>query len=399
MPLTARQAEHAKPKEKEYKLTDSQGLYLLVKPSGAKYWRYKYHFAGKEKKLAIGVYPDVSLAQARLRRDEARKLLAENKDPSQEKQNQKRIHRTEQTNTFKAISTEWLLSKKQQWSQDYWKNTESRLKNYVYPFIGSRPVTEISPMEVLTCLRKIETTDKLETLRKTRNACLQVFTYAIITGRAKSNPADYLSSALASPESENHLSLEVEALPEFLRELYDSTSNPLLQLATRLLIITGLRSVELRWGVWDEINLDKAIWEIPKERMKMKRPHIVPLSKQAVEILKAIKMLTQTKQSQFIFPGCHNAQKPRARRMFNYYLLTLGWLDRVTAHGFRHTMSTILNDHGFHSDWVEMQLAHVDKNSIRGTYNHAQYLDGRREMMQWYADYIDGLAGLSPESE
>ncbi|MGS0638776.1 tyrosine-type recombinase/integrase [Citrobacter sp. VF227] len=391
MPLTARQAEHAKPKEKEYKLTDSQGLYLLVKPSGAKYWRYKYHFAGKEKKLAVGVYPDVSLAQARLRRDEARKLLAENKDPSQEKQNQKRIHRTEQTNTFKTLSTEWLLSKKQQWGQDYWKNTESRLKNYVYPFIGNRPVTEISPMEVLTCLRKIESTDKLETLRKTRNACLQVFTYAIITGRAKSNPADYLSSALASPESENHLSLEVEALPEFLRELYDSTSNPILQLATRLLIITGLRSVELRWGVWDEINLDKAIWEIPKERMKMKRPHIVPLSKQAIEILKTIKILTQTKQSQFIFPGCHNPQKPRARRMFNYYLLKLGWLDRVTAHGFRHTMSTILNDHGFHSDWIEMQLAHVDKNSIRGTYNHAQYLDGRREMMQWYADYIDEL--------
>ncbi|PHI30090.1 tyrosine-type recombinase/integrase [Budvicia aquatica] len=391
MPLTAKQIEAAKPQEKEYKLTDAQGLYLLVKPSGAKYWRYKYRFAGKEKKLAIGVYPNISLAQARLQRDGARKLLSENTDPSQVKQNQKQAHRTIHINTFKAITDEWLIFKERQWSAEYKKSTENRFKMYVYPFIGKRPITDITPMNVLECLRKVEMTGKLETLRKTRHACLQVFAYAIITGRAKSNPADYLSNALASPESENHLSLTIDQLPKFLRDLRYLKVNPLMQLAVKLLLLTGLRSQEIRYGTWDEIDLDKAVWVIPSERMKMRRPHIVPLCKQTIELIEIIKIFTKKMESPYILPGHFDTQKPRARRAINYCLLQLGWLNKITAHGFRHTMSTILHEQGYNTAWIETQLAHVDKNSIRGTYNHAQYLDGRREMLQWYADYIDKL--------
>ncbi|MCD1126599.1 tyrosine-type recombinase/integrase [Jinshanibacter sp. LJY008] len=391
MPLTAKQTEAAKPKEKEYKLTDSQGLYLLVKPSGAKYWRYKYRFAGKEKKLAIGVYPNISLAQARLLRDEARKLLSENTDPSQIKQNKKLAHRITHVNTFKTIADEWILSKERKWGVEHKKNTENRFKIYVYPCIGKRPITDITPMDVLTCLRKIEVTGKLETLRKTRHACLQVFAYAIITGRAKFNPADYLTNALASPESENHLSLTIEQLPEFLQNLHQSKINPLMQLAVKLLLLTGLRSQEMRYGTWDEIDLNRATWTIPAERMKMRRPHLVPLCKQSIELLKIVKVLTNSIESPYIFPGYFDAQKPRARRAFNYCLLQLGWLNRTTAHGFRHTMSTILHEQGYNTAWIELQLAHVDKNIIRGTYNHAQYLEQRREMLQWYADYLDSL--------
>ncbi|WP_436882923.1 tyrosine-type recombinase/integrase [Enterobacter asburiae] len=390
MPLTARQIETARPRDKDYKLTDAQGLYLLVKKSGAKYWNLKYRFVGKEKKLSIGVYPTVTLAEARSRREDARRLLREGKDPSYEKQASKQAHRVNVGNTFKAIATEWFAHKARQWTERYLNDQIARMENKVYPFIGQRPITEIQPMEILNCLREVEKDGKLETLRKTRQICTQIFTHAIITGRAATNPAAHLSSALLPPEQAEGRCLSTEQLPAFLQDL--NKSPRLMALATQLLMLTALRTGEMRLGRWDEINFDKFIWEIPKERMKKRRPHLVPLSTQAVAILQQVKTLTASLNSPYIFPGVHNPANPRARRCINDFLMQIGWHDHTAAHGLRHTFSTLTHDAGFDSAWIELQLAHVDKNAIRGVYNHAQYLDGRREMMQWYADHVDNLS-------
>lgn len=389
MALTVRQIDTAKPAEKDYKLTDGLGLYLLVKKSGAKYWNLKYRYGGKEKKLSIGVYPTVTLAQARIKRDEARRMIAEGADPSHEKQAQKRAQRESTANTFKAIAVEWFAHKAQKWSSRYLEDQIARIENKVYPAIGHRPVSEIKPLEMLNCLREIEHEGKLETLRKIRQICVQVFAYAIVTGRATSNPADYLNTALLPPERGTNRSLTVEQLPAFMRDIQHSVH--FMAKATRLLMLTGLRTVEMRLGRWEEVDFNKAVWEIPKERMKKRRPHVVPLSRQALGLLVELKAEADRKHSPFILPGAHRADQPRDRHCIDDFLRQTGWHDHTTPHGFRHTFSTLTHDAGFNSAWIELQLAHVDKNSIRGIYNHALYLEDRRTMMQWYADTLDGM--------
>lgn len=396
MALTAKQIDAAKPTERDYKLSDASGLYLLVKKSGGKYWCLKYRFAGKEKKLSIGVYPDISLAQARFERDAARRLLIEGKDPSQEKQNKKQEEKVRNAGTFKAIAEEWFIHQSQKWSERHYRENKARIENHVYPAIGNRPVTDIKPMEMLSCLRSIEKSGTLQTLRKTRQTCVRIFAYAIVTGRATSNPADYLDTVLLSPLPSTNRSLAVEKMPLFINDMINNHKNPIMSLATRLLMLTALRSHELRFVRRDEIDTKNGLLEIPASRMKKRRPHVVPLSRQALVLLNTLSELTKDRNSTYLIPGSHNPQKARNRKCFNEYLQQIGWHEHMTAHGFRHIFSTVTNDHGFHTDWIELQLAHVDKNSIRGTYNHAQYLEGRREMMQWYADYLDSLAIRQP---
>ncbi|MDK9606317.1 tyrosine-type recombinase/integrase [Lelliottia wanjuensis] len=393
MALTARQIDTAKPADKDYKLADAQGLYLLVKTSGAKYWNLKFRFGGKEKKLSIGVYPSVTLAQARSERDRARRMIAEGTDPSHAKQAKKRALRESTASTFKAIATEWFAHKARTWTARYLADQQARMENKVYPAIGHRPVSEIKPLEVLHCLREVESEGKLETLRKTRQICVQIFAWAIVTGRATSNPADYLNTALLSPARQNNRSLTAEQLPGFVRDVMQSVY--FMAKGTRLLMLTGLRTGEMRLGRWDEVDFDKALWEIPKERMKKRRPHVVPLSRQALALLVELKALADATRSPFILPSALRADKPRGRRCINDFLIQTGWHEYTTAHGFRHTFSTLAHDNGFNTAWIELQLAHVDKNSIRGTYNHAQYLDDRRAMMQWYADMLDSPAPQS----
>ena len=389
MPLTVRQIEAAKPADKDYKLSDGQGLYLLVKKSGARYWNLKYRFAGKEKKLVIGVYPDISLAQARQKRDEARKLLAEGKDPSYEKQARKLAIRESMACTFRTIAEELLTHMARRWTTGYQADQRARLENHVFPALGNRPVTGIRPMEILNFMRTIEEQGKLEALRKTRQLCAQVFDYAIATGRATVNPASTLSGVLLPPEKQQRRTLSEEQIGAFMYQI--TASGNLMSLATRMLVLTAVRTGELRLATWDEINFTEALWVIPKERMKMRRPHVVPLSRQVLALLEEIKTRTESRNSAFIIPGAFRKDLPRNRKCINEFLEQSGWHALTTAHGFRHTFSTILHDHDFSSAWIELQLAHVDKNVMRGTYNHAQYLDGRREMMQWYADYIDSL--------
>lgn len=389
MKLNARQVDAAKPREKAYKLADGAGLYLEVVPSGSRYWRMKYRFNGKEKRMAFGVYPAVSLAQARALRDEAKKKLAEGIDPSFAKKEEKLVRDVQLNNTFQAVALEWHGTKVSRWSEGYASDIIEAFNKDIFPYIGQQPVNEIKPLVLLNALRRMESRGATEKAKKVRQRCSEVFRYAIVTGRAEYNPAADLTSAMSGHESKHYPFLTVEELPDFFKALSSYTGSPLVVLAARLLILTGVRTGELRGAFWSEFDLEKAVWEIPAERMKMKRPHLVPLSTQALEIVQQLKVMSG--QYPLVFPGRNDPRKTMSEASINQVFKRIGYTGKVTGHGFRHTMSTILHEEGFNTAWIETQLAHVDKNAIRGTYNHAQYLEGRREMMQWYADYIDNI--------
>ncbi|MBO0241477.1 phage integrase central domain-containing protein [Escherichia coli] len=389
MKLNARQVDAAKPREKAYKLSDGAGLYLEVVPSGSRYWRMKYRFNGKEKRMAFGVYPAVSLAQARALRDEAKKKLAEGIDPSFAKKEEKLVRDVQLNNTFQAVALEWHGTKVSRWSEGYASDIIEAFNKDIFPYIGQQPVNEIKPLVLLNVLRRMESRGATEKAKKVRQRCSEVFRYAIVTGRAEYNPAADLTSAMSGHESKHYPFLTVEELPDFFKALSGYTGSPLVVLAARLLILTGVRTGELRGAFWSEFDLEKAVWEIPAERMKMKRPHLVPLSTQALEIVQQLKVMSG--QYPLVFPGRNDPRKTMSEASINQVFKRIGYTGKVTGHGFRHTMSTILHEEGFNTAWIETQLAHVDKNAIRGTYNHALYLEGRREMMQWYADYIDNI--------
>ncbi|MBV0398648.1 tyrosine-type recombinase/integrase [Klebsiella pneumoniae] len=386
MKLNARQVDAAKPKEKAYKLADGAGLYLEVVPSGSRYWRMKYRFNGKEKRMAFGVYPAVSLAQARALRDEAKKKLAEGIDPSFAKKEEKLVRDVRLHNTFQALALEWHGTKVSRWSEGYASDIIEAFNKDIFPYIGQQPVNEIKPLVLLNVLRRMESRGATEKAKKVRQRCSEVFRYAIVTGRAEYNPAADLTSAMSGHESKHYPFLTVEELPDFFKALSGYTGSPLIVLAARLLILTGVRTGELRGAFWSEFDLEKAVWEIPAERMKMKRPHLVLLSTQALEIVQQLKVMSG--QYPLVFPGRNDPRKTMSEASINQVFKRIGYTGKVTGHGFRHTMSTILHEEGFNTAWIETQLAHVDKNAIRGTYNHAQYMEGRREMMQWYSDYL-----------
>ncbi|GAB53992.1 tyrosine-type recombinase/integrase [Atlantibacter hermannii] len=387
MKLNARQVDAAKPREKAYKLADGAGLYLEVAPSGSRYWRMKYRFNGKEKRMAFGVYPAVSLAQARALRDQAKKKLAEGIDPSFAKKEEKLVRDVQLNNTFQAVALEWHGTKVSRWSEGYASDIIEAFNKDIFPYIGQQPVNEIKPLVLLNVLRRMESRGATEKAKKVRQRCSEVFRYAIVTGRAEYNPAADLTSAMSGHESKHYPFLTVEELPDFFKALAGYTGSPLVVLAARLLILTGVRTGELRGAFWSEFDLEKAVWEIPAERMKMKRPHLVPLSTQALEIVQQLKVMSG--QYPLVFPGRNDPRKTMSEASINQVFKRIGYTGKVTGHGFRHTMSTILHEEGFNTAWIETQLAHVDKNAIRGTYNHALYLEGRREMMQWYADHIN----------
>ncbi|EBD3739040.1 tyrosine-type recombinase/integrase [Salmonella enterica] len=389
MKLNARQVDAAKPREKAYKLADGAGLYLEVVPSGSRYWRMKYRFNGKEKRMAFGVYPAVSLAQARALRDEAKKKLAEGIDPSFAKKEEKLVRDVQLNNTFQAVALEWHGTKVSRWSEGYASDIIEAFNKDIFPYIGQLPVNDIKPLVLLNVLRRMENRGATEKAKKVRQRCSEVFRYAIVTGRAEYNPAADLTSAMSGHESKHYPFLTVEELPDFFKALTGYTGSPLVVLAARLLILTGVRTGELRGAFWSEFDLEKAVWEIPAERMKMKRPHLVPLSTQALEIVQQLKVMSG--QYPLVFPGRNDPRKTMSEASINQVFKRIGYTGKVTGHGFRHTMSTILHEEGFNTAWIETQLAHVDKNAIRGTYNHAQYMEGRREMMQWYGDYLNIL--------
>ena len=390
MPLKDPAAKNAKPKEKPYKLADEKGMYLEVMPSGSKYWRLKYRYLGKEKRLALGVYPDVSLKQARDKRDEARKQIAAGNDPGQLKQVAKRAKRVATANSFEAVTREWLENIRAKWTPDHYDYTLRRFEAYVFPEIGSLPITEVDAPALLAMARKIEAQGTIETAHKVTRACGQVFRYAIAAGKCMSNPAADLRGALKSkPEPKHMAALSLADLPGLLRKIGTYTEDGgevQTQYALRLLALTFVRTGELREAEWSEFDLDAAEWRIPAARMKMKASHVVPLARQAVALLRELHAITGSYR--FVFPG-RVPSKPMSKNTVLFALYRMGYHGRMTGHGFRAVASTQLNEMGFDADAIERQLAHAERNKIRAAYHRAEYLPERTAMMQQWADMLD----------
>ena len=390
MALSDTSIRNAKPAKRPRKLFDTGGLYLLVQPSGARWWRLKYRFAGKEKLLSLGVYPDVSLKQARANRDEARKLLADGVDPSAKRQADEAARRLSAENSFKAVAEQWLER------QDVAAVTASKnrwlLESFIYPEIGSRPINEITPRELLNVLRKVEKTGKLETASRAKNKAGQVFRFAILEGIAENDPTSALRGALKTPIVKHHAAItDPKKMGELLRAIDGFSGQPATMYALRLAPLVFVRPSELRKAEWAEFDLDAALWRIPGKRMKMKAAHLVPLSKQAVAILRSLRALTG--RGHLLFPSIRSAQRPMSENTVNAALCRLGYSNaEMTGHGFRSMAATRLNEMGWRADAIERQLAHAESNKVRDAYTSAaQYLDERKEMMQAWANYLDGL--------
>jgi integrase len=388
--LSDAKARNAKPGPKPYKIADREGLFLLVTPNGGKYWRLKYFFAGKEKLLALGVYPAVALADARDERARARKLLAAGIDPAEAKREAKRIESQKNLNSFEAVAGEWLEKRTHEWAPITAEVAKKRLDTYAFPKLGKRPIADITPPEVLAMLRAVELKGTLETARRVMQLCGKIFMYAIATGRAERNPVPDLRGALKTPVVKHYSFLNATDLPEYLKKLDAYDGNLQTKLALRFLLLTFVRTNELRGAQWKEIDWDKAEWRIPPERMKMKELHIVPLSRQAIAVLRELEQHSGNRE--YIFPNKHNPSTFMSENTMLFALYRMGYRSRTTGHGFRSTASTILNEHDFRADVIERQLAHSERNSVRAAYNHAQYLPERRKMMQWWADYLDKVA-------
>jgi integrase len=381
---------NAKPRTKPYKIADGEGLFLLITPSGSKYWRMKYFFAGKEKLLALGVYPEINLTDARERRAKARKVLAAGNDPGEVKKEAKRLATFKSNNAFEVVAREWFEKRKHEWAINSANTMLARLERHILPQLGQRPIADITAPEVLAMLRVSENKGTLETARRLMQICGQIFMYAIATGRAERNPVPDLRGALKTPVVKHYAFLKAIDLPLYLKKLEAYDGSVQTKLALRFLLLTFVRTNELRGAQWTEIDWDKAEWRIPAERMKMKELHIVPLSRQAIAILRELEK--HSGNLQHVFPNQHNRYTFMSENTMLYALYRMGYHSRTTGHGFRSTASTILNEHDFRADVIERQLAHSERNSVRAAYNHAQYLPERRKMMQWWADYLDKVA-------
>lgn len=390
MPLTDLKIRNAKPRAKPYKLSDGGGLFLLVHPNGGKYWRLKYRFAGRERTLALGTYPDVKLDEVRKKQLEAREALKAKQDPGALKQEAKRQQVLKGENTFEAVALEWHGKKDHGWSPQYAATIKFRLNRHIFPSLGKRPVADITAPEVLAMLRMVEQYDALDLAQRLSAVCGQIFSYAIATGRAERNPVPDLRGALKTPVRKHRTYLEADDLPEFLQKLAGFDGGQQTKLALQLMLLTFVRTIELRGAKWKEFDLDKAEWRIPAERMKMRVQHIVPLSRQAVAVLHELKQITG--KWAYVFPNRLKSETYISENTLLYALYRMGYHMRATVHGFRSTASTILNENGFAPDVIERQLAHDERNKVRAAYNHAQHLPERRKMMQWWADYLDEAA-------
>lgn len=392
--LTDTLIRKAKTPAKPTKMMDGRGLFLLLTPSGSRWWRFRYAFAGKEKLMSLGTYPDVSLKVAREARDEARRALAQGTDPSAARQAEKRTQREAAANDFETVAREWLETVKPGWAAIYHGDTAKRFEAFVFPTIGRRPIASVTPPELLALLRKIEARGTLVTAHKVLRASGQVFRYAIVTGRCERNPAADLRGALkALPRPKHMAALPASELPDFLRKIEAYDGELQTKLALTLMALTFVRTNELRSAKWEEINLEKAEWIIPAERMKTKQPHHVPLSRQAVKALEALRGMSG--KWPWVFPG-RAPTKPMSKNTVLFALYRMGYHTRMTGHGFRALASTLLNEMGFRPDVIERQLAHAEKNAVRAAYHRSQYLEERKTMMQAWADFLDAQRSEVP---
>lgn len=387
MALTDTKIKTAKATEKTYKLYDSMGLYLEVPPTGSKRWRFKYRFSGREKLLSLGLYPAVSLKRAREKRDEARQLLEEGIDPSR-----KRRAAATSGVTFRDAAEEWMEKRRNSLSERHHETIVQRLSGNAYPYIGRMPIGDIAPTDILEMVRVVEKRGALEAARRTLGICSMVFRFAVASGYAASDPCRDLKGALESPKPKRHAAITDKAgAGQLMRDIDSYHGAPLIRLALRFMALTFVRSGELRGCTWQEIDWEERVWLIPKGRMKGRREHLVPLSKQAIAVLEDARLFSGERM--FVFQSMRpykdvplsDASLLRAIRNLGYDKYTM------IPHGFRAMASSLLNEQGWRPDVIERQLAHVEKNKVRAAYHRTEYLTERREMMQAWADYLDQL--------
>jgi integrase len=390
MPLTDAKLRSLKPRGAPFKLGDSEGLYVLVTPGGSKLWRLAYRFQGKQKTLALGCYPDVSVLAARRARDAAKQLLKDGTDPSINRKAEKRKKSILATSNFEAVANEWFDKNQSRWVETYSSRIKSRIDEDLLPSLGNRPISEIEPLEVLDAVRKIEARGANEMAKRVMQLASGIFRYGVATARCGRDPTSDLRGALKPAGPPKHrTALELKELTPFMNALESYDGDVATKLGLKLLILTFVRTAELRFSLWSEFEgLDgpNALWRIPADRMKMRRAHLVPLAPQAIRVLGELRKVTG--KSQYLFPS-QTKLGVISENTFIYAVYRMGYHKRATVHGFRTTASTILNEAQFNRDWIEAQLAHFD-GGVRGVYNAAEWLPGRRRMMCWWADYVEG---------
>lgn len=382
-----------KAKDRIYKKADERGLYIEVHPSGSKLWRMKYTYHGKDKRLALGRYPDVSLADARQKRDAARQKLEDGIDPLAERKRAKLIAAYNAANTFGDVAKEYIAKMVAEGRADTTTSKANWLLEQLAPLAG-QPIADLKPVDVLAALKRIEARGKYETARRCRSFAGRVFRYGVATARAESDPTAFLRGALITPKTTHHAAiLDPKALGELLRSIDAYTGHRVTRLAVQISPHVMARPGELRQALWSEFDLENAIWRIPAERMKMRRPHAVPLSRQVLAYLAELHPLTGP--DGYVFPAFHTFRRPLSENTVNQVFRRLGYaVGEVTAHGLRTTASTLLNESGkWSADAIERSLAHADKDVVRGTYNRGAYWAERVAMHQWWSDYLDELRG------
>ncbi|MEE9910232.1 MAG: integrase arm-type DNA-binding domain-containing protein [Deltaproteobacteria bacterium] len=391
IPLSDMKVRTAKPKNKPYKLSDNDGLYLLVTEKGGKWWRFKYRFEGKEKLLSLGTYPEISLADARQRRDEARKQVAKSIDPGAVRKSQKQAE-TEEKDTFEVIAREWHNRFTPTWTIGHAATIMDRMERDLFPWIGKRPIAEIKAPELLAAMRRVESRGALETAHRIRTIGGQVFRYAVSTGRAERDPSVDLKGALPQPQEKHRAAItEPVEVGKLLRAIDDYSGSFVVKCALKIAPLVFVRPGELRHMEWTELDFENAQWNIPAGKMKMKEPHLVPLSKQAIEILNELQALTGT--SRYVFPSGRSFDRALSDNAILAALRRMGYeKDEMSGHGFRAMARTILDEVlQVRPDYIEHQLAHAVRDPNGRAYNRTAHLVERRKMMQQWADYLDGL--------
>lgn len=385
--LSELKIRNAKPRERAYKIFDERGLFLLVTPTGGRLWRLRYRIGNLEKLISLGAYPDVPLKRAREKRDDARRLVADEIDPSADR----KAKRAAMLVTFEGVAQEWLDLQAKSLAPETISILRSRLNSGLYPYLGSRPVGAITAQELLAALRRIEARGRHETAHRVRALAGRVLRYAVATGRAQHDVAADLKDALAPVKSKNFASVtDPVRVGELMRAIYGYTGHPVTALALKLAPLVFVRPGELRAAEWSEFDLPNAEWRIPGTRMKMGEPHVVPLARQALAILRELQPFARG--GRYLFASLRTRDRPMSNNTINAALRRLGYSgEEQTAHGFRSMASTLLNEQGFPPDVIELQLAHAERNKVRAAYNKAQRLAERRKMMQAWADYLDGL--------
>ena len=391
MALTDTAIRKAQATDKLQKLSDGAGLQLHINPAGAKLWRMAYRFEGKQKTLALGVYPDVTLAQAREGAQDARRLLAQGVDPMANRKATKEARQAANEHSFKSVALQWW----KQWSNNkstrHTEYVQRRLEADVFPAIGSRPVSEIEAPELVQMMKRIEARGALDIAKRSLETCSMVFRYAIAhgIGNAKRNPATDIkpSDVLKPRDKENYARVDAREFPQLLRKIEGYRGTPTTRLAMKLMALTFVRTTELIEARWSEFDLEAARWDIPASRMKMKTPHIVPLSTQAIDVLKVLHGVTG--HSELLFPGERDHSKPMSNNTILGALKRMGYQGKMTGHGFRGIASTLLHEQGFDHQHIELQLSHAERNEVSAAYNHALYLKQRIVMMQAWGDFLD----------